>query len=109
MHIAEIDPTELNDLLNTMDGSPKNIAELIAKLEGELVQAATHLATATLLTALPLAHGLTIPINIRMPADVLAIYKAEAVKQGVGYQTLMIKTLQEQSALITLASKTSGV
>ena len=39
-------------------------------------------------------HGLSTHISIRMPSDVLRAFKDEALRRGVGYQTLIIQALR---------------
>lgn len=37
--------------------------------------------------------GTTHPLSLRVPPAVIRAYKAEANRRGIGYQTLMIRTL----------------
>lgn len=49
-------------------------------------------------------HGTSVRITIRIPSEVLNSFKTESVRQGVGYQTLMIRKLREATSSFNAAS-----
>ncbi len=97
MHTPNKDIPGLNDMLHEMETEPVDLGHLEALFnDAEQWIADTDLSTIEIPSPkVAVPSGPSLRTTMRVPADILAAYRTEASRRGIGYQTLMFRALRE--------------
>ena len=109
MHTPDDGLPGIDDLLNELAESPEEMAAFQAKYVCSPFKAFDELLKTDSFPTLQEDRGSSVHITIRMPSIVLSAFKNEAVKQRVGYQTLMIRRLREAASSFNAGPQTPEV
>ena len=109
MHSPDDGLPGMDALTNELAESPEEMAEFETKFASAPFKDFDELVKTDSFPTPQEDHGSSAHITIRMPSIVLTAFKNEAVKQRIGYQTLMIRTLRDATSSFNAAPPTREI